>query len=85
LGQANFFSPFGRIGEGSASSRQQTALGSHSHQALPPGNTNARSNATNGGASIGNNAGLAIGSSGYNDNGGDTMKSYNPNTGSFGG
>lgn len=41
LGQFQSYSPFGRIGEGPASSRQQTGLGAHPYQAMPPGISNA--------------------------------------------
>ncbi|MBD8881534.1 type IV secretion system protein [Rhodanobacter sp. 7MK24] len=80
LGQVNFFSPFGRIGEGMASSRQQTALGAHPHQALPPGNTNTTANPN----SKGGNTPQITGPSGFGGSGDDTVKSYNPNTGAYG-
>ncbi|MEW9625587.1 type IV secretion system protein [Rhodanobacter geophilus] len=80
LGQVNFFSPFGRIGEGMASSRQQMALGTHRYQALPPGNANTTVDPN----SKAGNTPQITGPSGLAA-GGDTVKSYNPNIGRFGG
>ena len=78
LEQANFFRPFGRIGEGSASSRQPMALGAHPHPAPPPRN----SDVTKQGA--GSNTPQIAGSSGFAGSGDDTVKQSNPNTGGFG-
>jgi len=62
LGQFQSYSPFGRMGDEPASSRQQTALG-HSPNAHLPASTGGDSGKV-GGSAFGSNTGLALGSRG---------------------
>jgi hypothetical protein len=81
LGQANFFSPFGRVGEGQAGSRPQTALGQHTDAGVPANSRGLPGTQSSASASMPQ----ITGASGYSGGSpGDSLKSYNPNTGNYG-
>lgn len=82
LGQFQTYSPFGRVGEGTTATKQQTALGYSAHQTLGSTNADIQKNSNPQGKHLRGGTTPTISNSGYGSGGGtNVVKSANNNVG----